>query len=239
MNCRCVSGTAPPHRPCLHDLGKPQPRTPLSPTPDWCWTGAHRWPRSNERHQVVTCPRGARTRAPPDSHSRASTHSGRSTDQSETTHDHSGADDWAALCRRRRRVGRVPRGPAVSVRSGSRSGRSAGSRVRLGSPVLGSRHQLFTRTGRAAGFAGDRPPGPERAGRDAPGGPRKRHAVDIKRVVESGDPAAVLLRRSEGADMLVVGSRGHGGFDRLLMGSVSEKCVRHATCSVIVIRPGA
>ena len=63
--------------------------------------------------------------------------------------------------------------------------------------------------------------------------------VDIERVVESGDPAAVLLRRSEGADMLVVGSRGHGGFDRLLMGSVSEKCVRHATCSVIVIRPGA
>jgi nucleotide-binding universal stress UspA family protein len=63
--------------------------------------------------------------------------------------------------------------------------------------------------------------------------------VDIERVVEAGDPAAVLLRRSEGADMLVVGSRGHGGFNRLLIGSVSEKCVRHATCSVIVIRPGA
>jgi nucleotide-binding universal stress UspA family protein len=63
--------------------------------------------------------------------------------------------------------------------------------------------------------------------------------LDIERVVEAGDPAAVLLRRSEGADMLVVGSRGHGGFGRLLIGSVSEKCVRHATCSVIVIRPGA
>lgn len=63
--------------------------------------------------------------------------------------------------------------------------------------------------------------------------------VDVDRVVEAGDPAAVLVRRSEGADMLVVGSRGHGGFDRLLVGSVSEKCVRHATCSVIVIRPGA
>jgi nucleotide-binding universal stress UspA family protein len=57
--------------------------------------------------------------------------------------------------------------------------------------------------------------------------------------VEPGDPAAVLVRRSEGADMLVVGSRGHGGFERLLVGSVSEKCVRHATCSVIVIRPPA
>ena len=60
--------------------------------------------------------------------------------------------------------------------------------------------------------------------------------LDIERVVEQGDPAAVLLRRSEGADMLVVGSRGHGGFNRLLVGSVSDKCVRHATCSVTVIR---
>jgi nucleotide-binding universal stress UspA family protein len=68
-------------------------------------------------------------------------------------------------------------------------------------------------------------------GRDTP--------LDIERVVEAGDPAAVLVRRSEGADLLVVGSRGHGGFDRLAIGSVSEKCVRHATCSVIVIRPGA
>jgi nucleotide-binding universal stress UspA family protein len=63
--------------------------------------------------------------------------------------------------------------------------------------------------------------------------------VDLVRVVESGDPATVLLRRSEGADLLVVGSRGHGGFGRLLLGSVSEKCVRHATCSVMVIRPAA
>ena len=62
---------------------------------------------------------------------------------------------------------------------------------------------------------------------------------DIDRVVEAGDPATVLLRRSEGADLLVVGSRGHGGFSRLLIGSVSEKCVRYASCSVVVIRPGA
>jgi nucleotide-binding universal stress UspA family protein len=62
-------------------------------------------------------------------------------------------------------------------------------------------------------------------------------SLDIDRVVEAGDPATVLLRRSEGADLLVVGSRGHGGFSRLLIGSVSEKCVRYATCSVMVIRP--
>jgi nucleotide-binding universal stress UspA family protein len=57
--------------------------------------------------------------------------------------------------------------------------------------------------------------------------------------VEAGDPAAVLLRRSAGADLLIVGSRGHSEFRQLLIGSVSEKCVRHATCSVAVIRPPA
>ena len=62
-------------------------------------------------------------------------------------------------------------------------------------------------------------------------------SLDVERVVEAGDPAAVLLRRSEAADLLVVGSRGRGGFSRLLIGSVAEKCVRYATCSVVVIRP--
>jgi len=62
-------------------------------------------------------------------------------------------------------------------------------------------------------------------------------SLDVKRVVEAGDPAAVLLRRSEAADLLVVGSRGRGGFSRLLIGSVTEKCVRYSTCSVVVIRP--
>ena len=62
-------------------------------------------------------------------------------------------------------------------------------------------------------------------------------SLDVERVVEAGDPAAVLLRRSEAADLLVVGSRGRGGFSRLLIGSVTEKCVRYATCSVVVIRP--
>jgi nucleotide-binding universal stress UspA family protein len=49
------------------------------------------------------------------------------------------------------------------------------------------------------------------------------------RVVE-GHAAAVLLQASEGADMLVVGSRGLGGFRELLLGSVSHQCAQHATC---------
>jgi nucleotide-binding universal stress UspA family protein len=53
---------------------------------------------------------------------------------------------------------------------------------------------------------------------------------------EEGHPVGVLLARSRDADLLVVGARGGGGFAGLLTGSVSEQCVRHATCSVVVVR---
>ena len=54
--------------------------------------------------------------------------------------------------------------------------------------------------------------------------------------VARGDVAAELLRASRDADMLVVGSRGIGGFAGLLMGSVSSKVAHHATRPVVVIR---
>jgi nucleotide-binding universal stress UspA family protein len=53
---------------------------------------------------------------------------------------------------------------------------------------------------------------------------------------EEGHPVGVLLGRSAEADLLVVGARGGGGFAGLLTGSVSEQCVRHAACSVVVVR---
>jgi nucleotide-binding universal stress UspA family protein len=49
-------------------------------------------------------------------------------------------------------------------------------------------------------------------------------------------PGPALVAAAKGADMLVVGSRGLGGFEGLLIGSVSQYCTRHATCSVVVVR---
>jgi nucleotide-binding universal stress UspA family protein len=55
--------------------------------------------------------------------------------------------------------------------------------------------------------------------------------------VTTGDAAEELVRASRGADMLVVGSRGGGGFARLLLGSVSSQVMHHAECPVVAI-PG-
>ncbi len=49
-------------------------------------------------------------------------------------------------------------------------------------------------------------------------------------------PAPALVTAAKGADLLVVGSRGHGGFEGLLQGSISLNCTRHADCSVVVVR---
>ena len=51
----------------------------------------------------------------------------------------------------------------------------------------------------------------------------------------SGLPADELIQAAEGADMLVVGSRGTGGFKQLVLGSVSTQVTHHARCPVVVI----
>ena len=56
----------------------------------------------------------------------------------------------------------------------------------------------------------------------------------VNRVVE-GPPAQVLLRIAADAQLLVVGTRGHGAFSGMLLGSVSQHCVQHAPCPVVVI----
>jgi len=50
-----------------------------------------------------------------------------------------------------------------------------------------------------------------------------------------GGAAEVLVRESHGADLLVVGSSGHGGFSSALLGSTSLQCALHATCPVTVV----
>jgi nucleotide-binding universal stress UspA family protein len=49
-------------------------------------------------------------------------------------------------------------------------------------------------------------------------------------------PAKALIEASEGADLLVVGSRGLSGFAGLVLGSVSQKCCLHSRCSLVIIR---
>ena len=63
--------------------------------------------------------------------------------------------------------------------------------------------------------------------------------VAIERRVDQGTAAAVLVEESRGADLLVVGSRGHGGFAQLLLGSVSQQCAQHAFCPVVIVRGSA
>jgi nucleotide-binding universal stress UspA family protein len=62
--------------------------------------------------------------------------------------------------------------------------------------------------------------------------------VPVRPLVTCGVAAEVLLHEARGADLLVVGSRGHGGFASALLGSVSMYCVLHAYCPVLVLRDG-
>ena len=62
--------------------------------------------------------------------------------------------------------------------------------------------------------------------------------VPVSFVAGTGRPAEVLLSEAVGAELLVVGSRGSGGFAGLIMGSVSQKVLAHASCPVAVLHPG-
>jgi nucleotide-binding universal stress UspA family protein len=65
-------------------------------------------------------------------------------------------------------------------------------------------------------------------------GDSKPASINVRGV--SGIPTKTLIEESQNADLLVVGSRGGGGFARLLMGSVSSQVVHHASCPVVVVK---
>ena len=58
-------------------------------------------------------------------------------------------------------------------------------------------------------------------------------------VVHSDSPASALVDAAKDADLVVVGSRGHGGFPGLHVGSVATQIITHAPCPVLVVRPKA
>lgn len=59
--------------------------------------------------------------------------------------------------------------------------------------------------------------------------------LDVSSEAVEGSPAGRLIELSESAELLVVGSRGRGGFAGLILGSVSQQCVAHAHCPVVVV----
>jgi nucleotide-binding universal stress UspA family protein len=64
--------------------------------------------------------------------------------------------------------------------------------------------------------------------------------VQVERKVVAGGAARSIIDAAKGADLVAVGRRGHGGFSRLLLGSVSDQVVRHAGCPVVVVTaPGS
>ena len=69
----------------------------------------------------------------------------------------------------------------------------------------------------------------EAAGDEAPG-------VEVETRAVQGQAADVLVNASGDADLLVVGSRGMGGFRELLLGSTSQQCAHHAICPVVIVR---
>jgi nucleotide-binding universal stress UspA family protein len=62
--------------------------------------------------------------------------------------------------------------------------------------------------------------------------------LSIQRTIVSGTPGAKIIDRAReyGADLLVLGTHGHGGFQRMMLGSVAEAAVRYAPCATLVVR---
>lgn len=60
-------------------------------------------------------------------------------------------------------------------------------------------------------------------------------------VIKEGDPAEEILKYADeiGSDLIVMGNRGLGNFDKILLGSVSQKILNHSCCSVLIVKEAA
>jgi len=69
----------------------------------------------------------------------------------------------------------------------------------------------------------------------------ERNGLDWETDVRSGNPAQEVIRyaKANSIDMIVIGTSGHSGIDRMMFGSTAEKVVRGAHCSVLTVRPPA
>jgi universal stress protein A len=69
----------------------------------------------------------------------------------------------------------------------------------------------------------------------------KGFPVDIDYVISAGDPAAIILDQAKAAkaDLIVMGTHGRTGLNRVLMGSVAERVVRRASCAVLTLKQPA
>lgn len=94
---------------------------------------------------------------------------------------------------------------------------------------------------RLDGLARERAEETARAGVDFLRGRFPNARVEIESVVELGRPAQMIVQTADDwdADLIVVGSHGHGFWGRLALGSVSDAVLHHAPCSVLVVRNGA
>ena len=66
---------------------------------------------------------------------------------------------------------------------------------------------------------------------------RALDGLEVESRVVEGPAARTLMDAAVGADLLVVGTRGHGGFTGLLLGSVSAQCAHHSPCPVVIVPP--
>ncbi|WP_317620853.1 universal stress protein [Streptomyces sp. CBMA123] len=115
-------------------------------------------------------------------------------------------------------------------RPGPHAGRRGGGPDRVAAP---GGHRVDSADRGLRGSPGHRAEDPRR---QRHGGDRFRRPVEIRTRVQEGGAAACLLDAARGAELLVVGSRGHGGFTGALLGSVGQHCVQHAPCPVVVVR---